>query len=97
MAKINRTTDNKCCKGSGAKGTLIVCWWILSGEATMEIIMKKSQKAKNKNGNMTQLYSLLAHAQRTAYPTLLPRHVIAALFTIGRKWKNLDALQLLSR
>ena len=27
MATIKKSTNNKCCRGCGAKGTLMHCWW----------------------------------------------------------------------
>ena len=27
MAAIKKSTNNKCCKGYGEKGTLLHCWW----------------------------------------------------------------------
>ena len=27
MGKINKTGNNKCCRGGGERGTLLYCWW----------------------------------------------------------------------
>lgn len=40
---------------------------VQTSAAIMEISVANSQKAKNKNGNRTQLYSSLAQAQRTEH------------------------------
>ena len=48
MAKINRTTHNECYRGMGQREPSFFVDGIQTWEATMEIIMENSQKAKSK-------------------------------------------------
>ena len=47
MAIINKLTSNKCCRGCAERGTLLHCWGIQTGAATLESSMEIPHKIKN--------------------------------------------------
>ena len=47
MTIINKLTSNKSWRGCEEKGTLVHCWWMQTGAATVENSMEFSQKTKN--------------------------------------------------
>ena len=48
MTIIKKSTNNKCWRGCGEKGTFLHCWWECKLIATLENSMEFSQKTKNR-------------------------------------------------
>ena len=90
MAAIQKSTNNKCCKGCGEKGTLLHCWWecklVQPLWRTIWRLLKKLQ--------IELLYDpaiplLGIHTEETRTERdMCTLMFIAALFTIARTWKQ---------
>ena len=89
MAIIKKSTNNKCRRGSGAKGTLLHCWWeckLLTGTA------ENSMALPEKNLKIQLPYDpaiplLGEYLEKTVIQKDTPMFT-AALFTIAKTWKQ---------
>ena len=90
MAIIQKSTNNKCWKGCGEKGTLFYCWW----ECKLQQPPWKTVWRFLKKGGIKLPYEptsplLSIHSEKTIIQkdTCIPVFIVA-LFTIARTWKQ---------
>ena len=85
MVLIKKSTNNKCCKGCGEKGTLLHCWWECK---LIQPLWKSVWKFLKKLGvKPIPLLGIHPVETKTERDTCIPLFT-EALFTIARTWKQ---------
>ena len=87
-AIIKKSTNNKCWRGNGEKGTLLLCWWVYKLiEPLWKMVFRFLKKLgiKPPYDPAIPLLGIYPEETKIAKPTCTPMF-IAALFTIARTW-----------
>ena len=90
MAAIKKSTNSKCRRGCGEKGTLLHCWWqckLVQPLCRTVWRFPKKLEIELPYNPAIPLLGIHTEETRTERDTCTPMF-IAALFTIARTWKQ---------
>ena len=96
---IKKSTNHKCWRGCGEKGSLMHCWWECK---LIQLLWKTVWRFLKKLGIKPPydlaipLLGIYLEETKIEKDTCTPVFT-AALFTIARKWGNLDVHQQMNR